>query len=214
MTDIDMSNPFMWRQGQWLPYFKRLRDEAPVHFRASSEFGPYWSVTRYDDIVAVDKDFDTFSAAPQIIIGDPPEGLDIEMFIAMDPPKHDDQRKTVSPAVAPFQLAKLEPLIRERAAKILDALKDPIEGYYDPRDVYTTVPRSSVLASYARHAIGTGARGALKGLRLGVIRESMIIPPGSKTEQPIVSAATKEIKTVLGRHLGADHCQPRTCAVQ
>ena len=91
----------------------------------------------------------------------------------------------------------------EDCAKILDALKDPIEGYYDPRDVYTTVPRSSVLPSYARHATGAGARGALKGLRLGVIRESMIIPPGSKTEQPIVSAVTKEIKTVLAGHLGA-----------
>jgi amidase len=97
----------------------------------------------------------------------------------------------------------------EDCAKILDALKDPIEGYYDPRDVFTTVPRSSVLPSYARHATGTGARGALKGLRLGVIRESMIIPPGSKTEQPIVSAVTKEIKTVLAGRLGAKLVESR-----
>ena len=68
LTEIDMSNPFMWRQGQWRPYFERLRNEAPVHFRASSEFGPYWSVTRYDDIVAVDRDFETYSAEPQIVI--------------------------------------------------------------------------------------------------------------------------------------------------
>ena len=40
-------------------------------------------------------------------------------------------------------------------------------------------------------------------MRLGVIRESMVYPKGSKTEQPIVDAATKEIKTVLGGHLGA-----------
>jgi amidase len=91
----------------------------------------------------------------------------------------------------------------EDCAKILDALKDPVEGYYDPRDVYTTVPRSSVLPSYAGHAKGAGTRGALKGLRLGVIRESMIIPKDSKTEEPIVSAATKEIKAVLAAHLGA-----------
>ncbi len=84
------------------------------------------------------------------------------------------------------------------AAKILDALKDPAEGYYDPRDVFTTVPRSSVLPSYAGHAQASGAAGALKGLRLGVIRESMIIPQGSKTEEPIVTAAGKEIKSVLG----------------
>jgi amidase len=91
----------------------------------------------------------------------------------------------------------------EDCAKILDALKDPVEGYYDPRDVFTAVPRSSVLSTpYARHAAGSGAPDALKGLRLGVIRESMTIPPGSKTEEPIVTAVTKEIKTVLGGHLG------------
>jgi Asp-tRNA(Asn)/Glu-tRNA(Gln) amidotransferase A subunit family amidase len=90
----------------------------------------------------------------------------------------------------------------EDCAKILEALKNPAEGYYDPRDVFTTVPRSSVLPSYTVHATGTGKRGALKGLRLGVIRESMRIPKGSMTEVPIVTAAAKEIKAVLGRHLG------------
>ena len=89
-------------------------------------------------------------------------------------------------------------------AKVLDALKDPVEGYYDPRDHYTTVPRSSVLGTpYARHAGMSGAPGALKGLRLGVVRESMVYPPGSRTEEPIVTAAAREIKTVLGQHLGA-----------
>lgn len=89
-------------------------------------------------------------------------------------------------------------------AKILDALKDPVEGYYDPRDPFTTVPRSSVLSSpYASHTRASGAAGALKGVRLGVIRESMAIPPGSKAEEPIVQAAAREIKSVLGHHLGA-----------
>jgi Asp-tRNA(Asn)/Glu-tRNA(Gln) amidotransferase A subunit family amidase len=89
-------------------------------------------------------------------------------------------------------------------AKVLDALKDPNEGYYDPRDVFTTVPRSSVLStSFARHATGKGASGELEGLRLGVIRESMLVPPGSLTEVPITTAAAREIKSVLGKHLGA-----------
>jgi amidase len=88
-------------------------------------------------------------------------------------------------------------------AKILDALKDPVEGYYDLRDPFTTVPRSSVLdTSYASHACMPGSCGALRGTRLGVIRESMVYPAGSKTEQPIVDTAAKEIKTVLGGHLG------------
>jgi len=89
-------------------------------------------------------------------------------------------------------------------AKVLDALKDAESGYYDPRDIYTTVPRSSVLTDgYARHAKRSGAAGALRGLRIGVIRESMVYKPGSKTEQPIVEAAVREIKTMLAEHLGA-----------
>jgi amidase len=89
-------------------------------------------------------------------------------------------------------------------AKILDALKDDEAGYYDPRDVWSAVPRSSVLnASYAAQAKMPGVPNALAGVRLGVIRESMVYPNGSKTEQPIVDAATKEIKEMLARRLGA-----------
>ncbi len=89
-------------------------------------------------------------------------------------------------------------------AKVLDALKDPSEGYYDPRDPFTTVPRSSVLSTaFASHTTMTGAPGSLKGIRIGIIRESMVFPAGSKTETPIVSAAAREIKTVLGDKLGA-----------
>jgi amidase len=91
----------------------------------------------------------------------------------------------------------------EDCANVLDALKDPQNGYYDPRDVYTTVPRSSVLPNYTTHARARGERHALKGVRLGIVRESMVHPPGSKTEQPIVDAAGREIKAVLGAHLGA-----------
>ena len=122
LTEIDTSNPFLWRQGKWESYFRRLRDEAPVHFRAESPFGPFWSVTRYDDIVTVDKDFETFSAEPQIVLGSPPEGLDIEMFIALDPPRHDDRRAAVQDVVSPKNLEEMETLIRERVAEVLDSL--------------------------------------------------------------------------------------------
>jgi len=88
-------------------------------------------------------------------------------------------------------------------AKVLDALKDPKEGYYDPRDPFTTVPRSSVLASYAGHARASGASGALKDMRIGIIRESMTVRPGHLSDVPITTAAAREIKTVLGGKLGA-----------
>jgi Asp-tRNA(Asn)/Glu-tRNA(Gln) amidotransferase A subunit family amidase len=93
------------------------------------------------------------------------------------------------------------------AAKVLDALKDLETGYYDPRDPYTTVPRSSVLAtSYASHVT---APGSLKGMRIGVIRESMLIPPGDKAAEPISIAAAAEIKAVLGEKLGATLVESR-----
>jgi Asp-tRNA(Asn)/Glu-tRNA(Gln) amidotransferase A subunit family amidase len=88
-------------------------------------------------------------------------------------------------------------------AKVLDALKDPVEGYYDPRDPYTTVPRSSVLDSgYAVHVKASRAPGTLEGVRIGIVRESML-NPGVKAAEPITTAAAKEIKAVLGQKLGA-----------
>ncbi|EMP56266.1 Cytochrome P450 alkane hydroxylase [Marinobacter santoriniensis NKSG1] len=122
LKDIDVSNPFLYRQGLWHSYFKRLRDECPVHYQANSPFGPFWSITRYEDILFVDKHHDLFSAEPIISIGPQPEGLEIETFIAMDPPKHDVQRQAVQTVVAPKNLAQMESLIRRRTADVLDHL--------------------------------------------------------------------------------------------
>ncbi|MCP5019827.1 MAG: cytochrome P450 [Ketobacter sp.] len=122
LEDIDTSNPFLYRQGLWGAYFKRLRNEAPVHYQKNSPFGPFWSVTRYEDILFVDKNHKLFSAEPQIILGDPPEGLSVEMFIAMDPPKHDVQRRAVQGVVAPKNLKEMEELIRSRTSDVLDSL--------------------------------------------------------------------------------------------
>lgn len=122
LEDIDVSNPFLYRQDQWRAYFKRLRDEAPVHYQKKSPFGPFWSITRYEDILFVDKSHELFSSEPQIILGDPPEGLSVEMFIAMDPPKHDVQRQAVQGVVAPKNLKEMEGLIRTRAGEVLDSL--------------------------------------------------------------------------------------------
>lgn len=95
-------------------------------------------------------------------------------------------------------------------AKILDALRDADSGYYDPRDPYTTVPRSSVLSTkYESHARKSGAAGSLKGVRIGVICESMVYRPGSKSEEPICKAVAQEIKRMLGQHLGATLVESR-----
>ncbi|MFC3070874.1 cytochrome P450 [Phenylobacterium soli] len=124
IEEIDPSNPELFRTDTWHPYFERLRKENPVHWATSPEeqVGGYWSITKYNDIMAVDTNHQVFSSIPTIVLPDPDEDFTLPMFIAMDPPKHDEQRKTVSPIVAPPNLARLEPVIRERAAKILDDL--------------------------------------------------------------------------------------------
>ncbi len=127
---IDVSVPRLYEQDTIGPYFTRLRREDPVHYCAESLHGPYWSVTKFNDIVRVEVDHQTFSSESKLggvvidNINNRVETQDFElpMFIAMDPPKHDEQRKVVSPIVAPPNLALLEPVIRERAGLILDSL--------------------------------------------------------------------------------------------
>jgi cytochrome P450 len=112
------------------PFFERLRHEDPVHYTAESEFGPFWSVTKFNDIMTVETNHQVFSSEGAVSIYDPqPDDMELPMFIAMDPPKHDAQRKTVAPIVSSENLAAMAPLIRERAGKILDEL--PIGEPFD-----------------------------------------------------------------------------------
>ncbi|MGZ4517161.1 MAG: cytochrome P450, partial [Mycobacteriaceae bacterium] len=122
LEDIDVSNPELFRSNTMHEYFKRLRLEDPVHYCKNGMFGPYWSVTKFADIMQVDTNPQIFSSEGNITIMDANAAASLPMFIAMDPPKHDDQRKIISPIVAPENLAKLESLIRERTCNVLDGL--------------------------------------------------------------------------------------------
>ena len=119
---FNVAQPRLFQQDAHWPYFERLRKEAPVHFCEESAFGPYWSVTKYKDIMEVDTSHDIYSSEGGIVIAEQDEEFTMPMFIAMDPPKHEEQRKVVSPVVAPLNLKKLESTIRRRAATLLDEL--------------------------------------------------------------------------------------------
>jgi cytochrome P450 len=130
IEQLDPAQPDLFRTDSHWAVLERLRKEDPVHYTAESEFGPYWSVTKYNDIMAVDTNHQVFSSEGGITIANQTAGEGpLPMFIAMDPPKHDVQRKTVSPIVSPMNLQTLEPLIRERAGAILDSL--PIGEEFD-----------------------------------------------------------------------------------
>ncbi|MFT5011637.1 MAG: cytochrome P450 [Patiriisocius sp.] len=123
LEDIDVSDPMLFKADGIWPYFERLRKEDPVHYCKNSLFGPYWSITKFDDIMEVEKNHQVFSSeVGGITIFERMSDFKTSSFIQMDPPKHDLQRKTVTGVVAPRNLSLLEPVIRERASKILDEL--------------------------------------------------------------------------------------------
>jgi len=125
LDQIDPASVQYFVDGVELPYFARLRRDDPVHHAVSRWAGPYWSITRYQDIMHVDTNPALFSSEwthGGITLFDPPPEEQLPMFIAMDPPKHDEQRKAVQPIVAPGNLATMEALIRERTVKVLDSL--------------------------------------------------------------------------------------------
>jgi len=124
IEEMDVALPALYQYDAWRPYFKRLREEDPVHYTADSMFGPYWSITRWDDVMYVDKTHDIYSSADGITLQDQPVDFIAPNFIAMDRPTHDVQREAVTGVVAPTNLALLAPIIRERAGQILDELPD------------------------------------------------------------------------------------------
>ncbi|HLK25477.1 MAG TPA: cytochrome P450 [Caulobacteraceae bacterium] len=153
-TPLDELNPAqadLYRNDTIWPLFDRLRAEDPVHLTRGSDHGDFWSITRYNDIMAVDTNHQVFSSADGITL----RSLEAEAeaqkrpqrpsFISMDPPKHDVQRKTVSPVVAPANLAQLGPLIRERAGVILDGL--PIGEPFDWVDLVSKELTAMTLAT-------------------------------------------------------------------
>lgn len=130
------------------PWFERLRAEDPVHYTPESDFGPYWSVTRFKDIVEVDGNHQVFSSSAAlggISILDDPQSLDESSFIGLDPPRHDDQRKVVTPIFTSAGIAALAPLIRERAGAILDEL--PVGETFDFVDKVSIELTSQMLAT-------------------------------------------------------------------
>jgi cytochrome P450 len=145
LDQIDVSQSALYETNTFWPYFDRLRKEDPVHYTKDSFFGPYWSITRFDDIVYVDKHHELFSSGPGITLADRPEDFATINFIAMDPPVHDDQRKAVQGVVAPRNLMKLESLIRGRVEGILDSL--PLEETFNWVDLVSVELTTQMLAT-------------------------------------------------------------------
>ena len=122
---IDVSDPKIYQEDTFEPYFERLRREAPVHYRKDGMYGSFWSVTKFKDIMEVETHPEVFSSDAKlggITITDRPAAYRRASFISMDPPRHDEQRRVVSPIVGPGNLKNMEAVIRERTANVLESL--------------------------------------------------------------------------------------------
>lgn len=156
LEDIDPSNPLLWPKQEMWGIFERLRNEDPLHFckegwmsderpEDMEPVGPYWSVTRYEDIMAIDTDHHRFSSEPAIVLPNPAEDFPLPMFIAMDQPKHDIQRRTVAPIVASPSLSQMTSVIRERTRLVLDSV--PIGEEFDWVDTVSIELTTMMLAT-------------------------------------------------------------------
>ncbi len=130
LAAVNPANPHLFREDRWQEHFARLRAEDPVHLNEIETAGRYWSVTKYDDVHDVDGNWEAFSSAKGITLGpriNPETERQIQnfhSFIAMDPPEHTDERKTVRGVSAPSNLRNVESLIRERTIGVLDSLPE------------------------------------------------------------------------------------------
>src|SRR5579872_6805817 len=148
LEQFHVADAELFRTDTHWPWFERLRREDPVHFCPQSEYGPYWSVTKHRDIIAVDGNHLLFSSDSElggIAIADGRGPRHQSSFIALDPPMHDAQRKVIAPMFSRENMAVLEPLIRSRAAKILDEL--PLGTPFDFVDKVAIELTSQMLAT-------------------------------------------------------------------
>jgi cytochrome P450 len=152
LSDMNPAQPELFRTDTHWPYFDRLRKEDPVHYVNDSMYGPYWSVTKYNDIMDIETNHAVFSSASAlggIVIRDMPSDLRRESFISMDPPRHSAQRKTVAPMFTPTHLDQLAINIRKRSAECLDNLpRNEVFDWVDRVSIELTTQMLAVLFDF------------------------------------------------------------------
>ena len=137
IAPIDVSEAALYAEDRWQAPFRTLRAEAPIQYVPDSKFGPYWSVSTYKPIVQIEALPKIFSSSyeyggitvaffvDKLIEGE----FRMPMFIAMDPPQHTGQRRTIAPAFGPSEVAAMREEVRQRTAEVLDSL--PIGEPFD-----------------------------------------------------------------------------------
>ena len=132
INPVDVSDIALFVEDRWREPFARLRAEMPVSWCPDSPYGGYWSVASHALIQEVEMNHAVFSSSwdnGNIVIADPPPQSNLPNFIAADPPVHTDQRKVISPAFNPSQMATQEKVVKARTRELFDSL--PVGETFD-----------------------------------------------------------------------------------
>ena len=205
LKDFHPGAPRLFQNDTLWPWFERLRKEEPVHYCTNAPIEPYWSVTKYNDIMTVDTSHGIYSsdaAQGGINIKDAPVGYDWPSFITMDQPKHSGQRKTVSPMFTPTHLDELAKLIRARTIKVLDGL---------PRnETFNWVERVSIVASNKSLSVLRAALSlAFKEGLLAAQPRVELLPEDDA--RPIVPPTDTELNAILNEARAPALLEERVC---
>jgi cytochrome P450 len=126
--DADITDPDTYVRGVPHATFRRLRDEQPVAWFEEHDGGRgFWAVTRYDDLLAVSRDVETFSSASGIRLEEmaPDETEARRTMMELDPPEHTRYRRLVSKPFSRREVHAYEEAIRLLARAVVDeALTD------------------------------------------------------------------------------------------
>jgi len=123
LSDVDLLDPDMFREGRHHEAFEVLRREDPVHFHHEPGGPGFWCITRHADLIAVNRDYEVFSSAEHgIMIPDISAGGEMvrEMMLYMDPPRHTRYRLLVNKGFTPRMIGLLEEGLRTKARLIVD----------------------------------------------------------------------------------------------
>ena len=130
--DWDVIVPEIYTEDRWQAPFKDMREKAPINKITGSDFGSYWNVSTLKAIQHVEALPDIYSSSFEhggiTILADDDlqipeaERIIMPMFIAMDRPKHTQERRVVAPAFTPAEMTRMSVEIRRRTGEVLDSL--------------------------------------------------------------------------------------------
>ncbi len=124
VTPVDLSDSRSFVAGVPHAWLAHLRRHDPVHWQDEPGGPGFWAVTKYEDCVAVNREYDRFSSAAQgtmpFELGEEEVAQQSLMMLNMDPPLHTRYRRLVNKGFTPRMVRDLEESIHRSTDAIID----------------------------------------------------------------------------------------------